>query len=106
MLRSRLEDKRVADWFSDQWQLFNECTILHTDANGRVVEHRPDRVMTNGVETHVVDFKFGSQKPEYQQQVQQYMQLLTDMGLPGVKGFLWYVYSNKIVEVKNEYHHH
>ena len=100
MLRSRLEDKRVSDWFSDQWQLFNECTILHTDGEGRVVEHRPDRVMTNGRETHVVDFKFGSKKPEYRQQVLQYMQLLKDMGLPGVKGFIWYVYSNQIEELK------
>jgi ATP-dependent exoDNAse (exonuclease V) beta subunit len=102
MLRSRLEDKRVSDWFSDQWQLFNECTILHTDGEGRVVEHRPDRVMTNGRETHIVDFKFGSKKPEYRQQVLQYMQLLKDMGLPGVKGFIWYVYSNQIEEMKNE----
>ena len=101
MLRSRLEDKRVSDWFSGQWQLFNECTILHTDGEGRVVEHRPDRVMTNGRETHVVDFKFGSKKPEYRQQVLQYMQLLKDMGLPGVKGFIWYVYSNQIEELKN-----
>ena len=102
LLRSRLEDKRVSDWFSGQWQLFNECTILHTDGEGRVVEHRPDRVMTNGRETHVVDFKFGSKKPEYRQQVLQYMQLLKDMGLPGVKGFIWYVYSNQIEEMKNE----
>jgi ATP-dependent exoDNAse (exonuclease V) beta subunit len=100
MLRSRLENRQVAQWFTDQWQLFNECSILHTDDSGNVVEHRPDRVMTNGTETHVVDFKFGKPKAEYRQQVQEYMQLLTDMGMPGVRGFLWYVYSNKIEEVK------
>ena len=28
------------------------------------------------------------------------MQLLTDMGHTNVKGYLWYVYSNRIEEVK------
>ena len=30
------------------------------------------------------------------------MTLLRQMGMPHVKGWLWYVYSNKIVEVKSE----
>ena len=99
MLRKRLNSPQVADWFSGRWQLFNECSILSTDSNGRLQERRPDRVMTNGSETHVVDFKFGRPRTEYHQQVQEYMQLLRSMGMPGVKGWLWYVYSNKIEEV-------
>ena len=102
MLHKRLEDKRVKDWFSERWQLFNECTILYLDNDGTVVERRPDRVMTDGRETHVVDFKFGRPKEEYHDQVRQYMQLLQQMGMPGVKGWLWYVYSNKIDEVNSE----
>ena len=102
MLHKRLEDKRVKDWFSERWQLFNECTILYLDNDGTVVERRPDRVMTDGRETHVVDFKFGRPKEEYHDQVRQYMQLLQQMGMPGVKGWLWYVYSNKIEEVNSE----
>jgi predicted RecB family nuclease len=98
LLQKRLEDKRVANWFSDRWQLFNECSILFME-NGKVVERRPDRVMTDGKETHVVDFKFGQPKPEYQEQVREYMQLLSQMNMPNVKGWLWYVYSNKIEEV-------
>ena len=99
MLRKRLESKFVKDWFSDRWKLFNECTIL-TVEDGSVIERRPDRVMTDGQETHVVDFKFGHPRPEYHDQVRQYMKLLQSMGLPQVKGWLWYVYSNKIEEVK------
>ncbi len=98
MLRKRLSDPRVADWFSGRWQLFNECAILAFD-NGQVVERRPDRVMTDGHELKVVDFKFGRPKPEYHDQVRQYMSLLQDMGYSHVSGFLWYVYSNKIEEV-------
>jgi len=99
MLHKRLEDKRVADWFSERWQLFNECTILRLNEQGDVEERRPDRVMTDGNETHVVDFKFGRPHPEYRQQVQEYMQLLRQMNMPHVRGWLWYVYSNKIEEV-------
>ena len=102
ILKKRLEDKRVKDWFSNRWKLFNECSILRLNAKGHVEERRPDRVMTDGQETHVVDFKFGRPKPEYLEQVSEYMTLLRQMGMPHVKGWLWYVYSNKIVEVKSE----
>ena len=99
MLHKRLESNRVKDWFSGRWQLFNECGILRVDPSGTVQERRPDRVMTDGHETHVVDFKFGNAKPEHQSQVSEYMQLLRQMGMPRVRGWLWYVYSNKIVEI-------
>ena len=101
LLRQRLASPRVAEWFKPgRWQLFNECTILTIDPDtGRVVERRPDRVMTDGHETIVVDFKFGRERAEYHEQVRQYMQLLTQMGHANVKGFLWLVYSNKIIEV-------
>ena len=99
MLHKRLEDTRIKNWFSGHWKLFNECSILHINTDGAVEERRPDRVMTDGQETHVVDFKFGSPHPEYRDQVRQYMQLLRQMDMPKVKGWLWYVYSNKIEEV-------
>ena len=99
MLRKRLQDPRVADWFSSHWTLFNECTIL-TMEDGEVKERRPDRVMTDGKKWVVVDFKFGSPKPEYNDQVQEYMQLIKTMQPEAeVDGYLWFVYSNKIEEV-------
>ena len=99
MLHQRLDHPRVREWFSPRWQLFNECTILSLDADGHVVERRPDRVMTDGRQMIVVDFKFGRPKPEYHDQVRQYMQLLHSMGHAEVSGYLWYVYTNKIEEV-------
>ena len=101
MIRKRLADERVAVWFSPRWTLYNECTILNVDsASGRVYERRPDRVMTDGHETVVVDFKFGRERDEYHAQVREYMSLLNDMSFPCVRGFLWFVYSNQIIEVK------
>ena len=99
MLRKRLASPHIKEWFSDRWQLFNECSILCVDSQGNMLERRPDRVMTDGRETHVVDFKFGHPHSEYLDQVREYMHLLRSMGMPNVKGWLWYVYNNKVEEV-------
>lgn len=100
MLRKRLENPRVREWFSDKWTLYNECSILYTDTDGQVCERRPDRVMSDGQRTVVVDFKFGHSRPEYQEQVREYMHLLQHMGHSQVEGYIWYVYSNQIESVK------
>lgn len=99
VLRQRLSDKRVADWFSGKWELFNECSILFVDTDGQVKERRPDRVMTDGKQVVVVDFKFGSPRAGHHAQVRQYMDLLQSMGYADVKGFIWYVYDNEIEEI-------
>lgn len=101
MIEQRLNSKAVASWFSDHWKVFNECSILCPDpTTGEVSVYRPDRVMSDGHEVIVVDFKFGAPKPEYENQVRGYMSMLSDMDYANVKGFLWYVYSNQIAEVK------
>lgn len=99
MIRKRLESDKVNDWFSDRWEIFNECSIISMN-KGKMEVHRPDRVMKDDNETIVVDFKFGKPRQEYHDQVKGYMDLLSGMGHPNVKGYLWYVYPNKIVEVK------
>ena len=55
--------------------------------------------MGDGQRTLVVDFKFGRPRPEYHEQVREYMHLLQQMGHPNVEGYLWYVYANKIEKV-------
>ena len=101
LLTQRLSSTQVAKWFSGRWKLFNECTILSYDEEKQAtVSHRPDRVMTDGKQMIIVDFKFGNPKPEYNRQVREYIALVSQMGYKNVKGYLWFVYSNKIVEVK------
>ena len=56
--------------------------------------------MTDGQQIIIVDFKFGNPKPEYNNQVKEYMSLISQMRYKEVKGYLWFVYSNEIVEVK------
>ncbi len=100
LIRKRISHPQVAQWYDAKWKLFNECTILATDPHTvKTFERRPDRVMTDGHEMIVVDFKFGRPRQEYHQQVQEYMDLLASMGYNNIHGYLWYVYSNHIEEV-------
>lgn len=99
MLSERLSDKKVADWFSPRWQTFNECSIIsYEEETGKVVERRPDRVITDGEKTIVIDFKFGNPRPEYITQIRQYVDLLNGIGMKNVTGYLWFVYTNKIIK--------
>lgn len=100
MLRKCLNSPLVSDWFSDRWKVMNECNLLYFQ-DGKVANERPDRVLLSqdGSEIIIIDFKFGKPMPEHHQQVNRYMDALKKMGYDNMKGFLWYVYPNKVVEV-------
>lgn len=83
-------------WFEKGWTVYNECTILNHEKN-----QRPDRVISNGEETIVIDYKFAKPDTEHETQVKNYILLLQSIGLPNVKGYLWYVYDDRVKEVKN-----
>ena len=89
----------VKDWYSGEWTLYNECSIIYNDEQGKMQTRRPDRVMMKGNEVVVVDFKFGKKKPEYSTQVREYMSLLSEMGYTDIKGYIWYVYSGELENV-------
>ena len=90
-----------ATWFTREWQLFNEQAIIFRRGEETHLR-RPDRVMlsSDGQKIVVVDFKFGNPRESYNAQVKEYMQLLSHMGYPEVKGYLWYVYKGEIHEVR------
>ena len=89
----------VKDWYSGEWTLYNECSIIYNDKQGKMQTKRPDRVMMKEDEVVVIDFKFGKKKPEYSTQVREYMSLLSEMGYTGIKGYIWYVYSGELENV-------
>ncbi len=102
-LFERLQDGRRADWFSREWEVFNECNILSPiDGSSKIVEHRPDRVIYNGERMMVIDFKFGRRRNEHAKQVSTYLQLLSSMGYTDIVGYLWYVYTDEVDEVNLE----
>ena len=73
----------------------NEAAVF--DACGR--EFRPDRVVLGGDATMIIDFKFGQEKDSYLRQVGNYVSIYRKMGYPDVKGYLWYVNEDKVIEV-------
>ena len=102
-LQQALANTQVRRWFDPKWTLHNECTILFRDPDtGQAKTCRPDRVMSDGQTTIVIDFKFGKPKKEYHDQVRLYMLLLQTMGHCHVEGYLWYVDSNKTEKVKEQ----
>ena len=97
-LKHKFSNATVSSWFSDKWTIFNECNIMQLK-NGKIVEDRPDRVITDGNETIVIDYKFGHKNAAYAKQVLRYMNLMQQMGYPDVKGYLWYVNLDEIESV-------
>mgnify|MGYP004511164231 CR=1 FL=1 len=99
---SRLNNPTAKRWFSTEWQVYNECSILSHDVDGHLQIHRPDRVIYNEADTLVIDFKCGKENELYKNQVLNYCTLLRSMGYKHVKGFIWYLYSDKIIPVNDE----
>ncbi|MGC9472324.1 MAG: UvrD-helicase domain-containing protein [Bacteroidales bacterium] len=89
-----LDHPTVREWFVPGREVKKEAGIY--SPGGR--EKRPDRVLIDGKCATVVDYKFGEAEDErYIRQVEQYTALLRDMGYAPVKGYVWYVFLNKIV---------
>ncbi len=94
-MNSMLESVRDRHWFDGTCKVFNELEIIVP--GGQI--YRPDRVLI-GSESTIIDFKFGSLKSvSHERQVARYMSLIKGMGMEHVKGFLWYLEENEIVEV-------
>lgn len=100
LIDRRLQNPTVARWFEPQWALYTECNIWTRTPDGSIRECRPDRVIISPQETIVIDYKFGRPNTAYHDQVRNYMDLLRHMDYPNVKGYIWYVYSGEVDEVK------
>ena len=83
------------NWFSGRFTILNETEILTPSHI-----YRPDRIMVQGQNAIVIDFKSGVlKKKNHQVQVSEYIQVLKDTGFQQVDGYLWYLSTNEIEEV-------
>ena len=101
-LQKGFSNPKIAQWFSADNQVFNECSITSINKEtGEPYTLRPDRVIINGNQITVIDFKFGRPDTEHHTQVNTYKELMQTM-YPDkqVEGYLWYIYSGKTEEVK------
>jgi ATP-dependent exoDNAse (exonuclease V) beta subunit len=92
-----LDNPQVSNWFDPHWQVINERSILTAGHGSQgVTTYRPDRVITDGKQTIVIDFKTGEPKKSHHDQVRNYVYLLRQMGYAQVEGYLWYIRTNDI----------
>ena len=96
-LEKRVEDlinsPRVAEWFRPGNEILTEAGILLPSGNTK----RPDRVIFRDGKTMIIDFKFGGESDHYISQVNQYRQLMAEMGYSNIEAYIWYVDKNLIV---------
>ncbi|NLC50445.1 MAG: Dna2/Cas4 domain-containing protein, partial [Bacteroidales bacterium] len=96
LLFESLSLPEVQEWYLGNYHVLNEQQVLHPSMNFI----RPDRVMIKEDEVIVVDYKFGeSIESKYVKQVQRYMKSMRDMGYANVRGFVFYVKLQKVVQV-------
>ena len=102
-IREGFRDPLVASWFKAENIVYNECNIAGINKDGQPDVLRPDRVVINGKNITVIDYKFGHPSHHYYDQVKDYMGLMKQM-YPDyeVKGYLWYVMGKGAVRVKSE----
>jgi ATP-dependent exoDNAse (exonuclease V) beta subunit len=101
------------EWFSSDWQVLNERAILFIEHQAPAVR-RPDRVVVKGQQAIIIDYKTahgavrqaadGTYLPptKNQQQIEEYKQLLTQIGYTDIKAYLWYILDEIVVEVTSE----
>ena len=102
LVEKAFRDPRSAIWFHPKWTVINENAIVYRDGDGKIATSRPDRVITDGRETIVIDYKTGTYRSGHETQVRGYMNLLHQMGYTHLKGYLWYIRQQSIVQVFSE----
>lgn len=83
------------DWYSDNYKVKNECTLILPD--GKTL--RPDRVIVRDKHAIVIDYKTGTPSAHHASQLQSYIDILNSMSYESVKGYLYYVESQEVEEV-------
>ncbi len=96
-IRELVANPDVAGWFDGSRKVKTEAEILLSGGGTK----RPDRVMIDGDEAIVADYKFGTRKhSSHFSQVRDYMRQLSRMGYRSVKGYIWYALLGETHQVK------
>ncbi len=94
-----LQDDKILSWFDGRGKIINETDIIVPRGEVR----RPDRAVIFSDRIDVIDYKSGSESQFHlhKKQVRNYVNLIHKMGYQNVNGYIWYITSNKIMNVSN-----
>lgn len=95
-LKEKFRNPVVESWFSPVNRSWREQDIMMPGGDIR----RPDRVVITDNMAIVIDFKFGKESKSHIYQVKEYIDIVSALLSQKVTGAVWYVDSDKIVEVK------
>ncbi|MCQ2343283.1 MAG: UvrD-helicase domain-containing protein [Paludibacteraceae bacterium] len=93
----------LGEYFTGDWHVMCEESILYQDDQGTIAEKRMDRVMWTADRQRaiVLDYKFGADNPKYDRQVRCYMDICRQMGAKQVSGYLWIADQQRLEQVSN-----
>ncbi len=96
-IRSVMDNPTVRTWYDGKGEILTEWEIVLPGENTK----RPDRVVVWPGEVHVIDYKFSIEPRDnlYNRQVKDYMNIISEVEHKPVRGFLWYVDKNEVVEI-------
>lgn len=89
-----LEHPIAGKFFNNKLISFNEATIIYGNEN-----YRPDKIVFDENKVYVIDFKTGSKQNKYKSQIENYCNLIKQMGYKNVEACLIYI-NNEILEVE------
>lgn len=96
-LQNLLSIGEVASWFSRDWKVQTEVPIILPGGD----ESRLDRLIYKDKRAVVIDFKTGELRKGDNQQVVAYQDTLRQMNFTDVKGYLLYLRTSQLVEVRS-----
>jgi len=95
-VKQLISHDRVTDWFSQKWEVKTEASYILPGGDVR----RPDRILISKDEMIIVDYKFTqTQSQAHLEQMHNYVASIGMMQNKPVKGYLWYVWKQEIIEV-------
>lgn len=86
----------VSSWFEEGWEVRTEVPVILPGGE----ESRFDRLLLNDNKAVVIDFKTGTPSKADHHQVLAYMDILKSMNFTLVEGYVLYVRTGEVVEVK------
>lgn len=84
--------KKLVDYFSETYIIKNESEII--TANGKI--YRTDRVVIKNNEAIIIDYKTGEKKSAHKKQIEEYADLLKEMGYTITQKLLVYINEDEI----------
>ena len=96
LLSRRILGAQSRGWFSESpEEVLNERPLVTAEGESL----RPDRVSIRNGEVLIIDYKFGRPHPSYLDQVRSHMGTYRALGYTTVRGYLWFVPEDKVIEV-------